>query len=397
MYQPDHMQHSIKDEKILSPMLCRICATEHSDESMNNLLTSTHDGLYFVDMLQDCLQRPIVKVNGFPLGICLDCTSHLIIAYNFHLMCNGSEKKFREMLNDYHLDSDGMEQKVDVIVDERESDVKQSHFIDCSAIDLLDTNCDEIDGGGGTVTVTDKVKSPTEKIKSRMSRYECYICTQKFRRIARLQQHLTNYHGTDGDEKLWQCSECAKSFSNKKNLMKHFYKHTIPSCEYCTETFTTLRALRQHCQRTHAEQVVHHQCDRCPKKFVLGAQLRIHMHNHSTSQRYDCNICSETFPSEIKLKGHIRTVHTTYLCSECGKTFKNNSLLTSHQKVHNSEKPFVCSKCPSRFKWRVALTYHMTIHEQDRKHVCETCGKGFTTRSAMKGHMSESLFHIFCF
>lgn len=397
MYQGhDRIQLSIKDEKILAKILCRICATEHTDESMNNLLTSTHDGLYFVDMLQHCLQRSVSNDNGFPMGICSECTSNLISTYNFHLMCNSSERKFREMLGYHQMKPEGSEeQQVEVIIDETDSEVKHSYFIDCTAIDVLDTNCDKIKDKDRIVDPSDLIgycqaERKFNKSNQSIPRYECYLCKESFGRIIHLRQHISNFHYTD--ENLWSCSECQKNFSERKNLMKHLYKHISTSCEYCTRTCTTLRELQQHCQLTHKEQLIPYQCDRCPKKFVLNAQLRIHMHNHSANQRFDCIICNETFVTEMQLKGHIRAVHTTYLCSECGKTFKNNSLLTSHQKVHNSEKPFVCEKCPSRFKWKVALTYHMTIHQQDRKHVCETCGMSFTTRSAMKGHMRESSF-----
>lgn len=390
----DHiLQHTIKDEKILSLILCRICRTEQTDDCMNNLLTSSHNGLHFVDMLQDCLQRTIFKDNGIPLAICVECTSNLIIAYNFHLLCNASEKKFKEMLG-YHLEPDASEQKLEVIINETDGDMKQSYFIDCAAID---TNCDEIDDSGRRVTETNLLMEQQTELKlnkPRTSRYECYLCRDAFGRIIQLRQHFTSCHFTD--DMLWKCSDCQKRFAQRKNLMKHLYKHTSTSCEYCPEKFATLRDLQQHSQRTHKDELILHQCDRCPRKFVLNAQLRIHLHSHNTSQRYNCNVCNDTFATEMQLKGHIRSVHTQYLCSECGKTFKNNSLLTSHQKVHNSDKPFVCAKCPSRFKWKVALTYHMTIHQQERKHVCETCGMSFTTRSAMKGHMSES-FVCFCF
>lgn len=131
MMSENHIPDIIKQEKISSTMLCRICATEHTNDCLNNLQTSTHNGLYFVDMLQECLQRSIS--NDFPMNICLDCTSNLIMVYNFHLMCNDSDKKFREMFC-YHLECDDFEQKVEVIIDESDSGVKQSHFIDCTAI-----------------------------------------------------------------------------------------------------------------------------------------------------------------------------------------------------------------------------------------------------------------------
>lgn len=352
---------NIKDEiKLFSPILCRICATEQ-DDCMNNLLTSIHNGLYFIDMLQYCLQRPIDKDNRLPLNICLDCTSNLIVAYNFNVLINGSEQRFRNLLG-CDMKCDTLEQKVEVVIDEPENDVKESVFIDCTAIVISNGNCDKIDMESRRVTEIDKVESKTHsklnrskasRINNRIQNYECYRCKLNFRRMVYLRQHMT-YHYPD--EELWKCTHCSHRFTLRKNLLKHLYKHTNASCEYCPEKFTTLRDLKQHCLTTHTEQLIIRKCDLCPRKFILNSQLVIHMHNHDRTQRYHCNVCSETFASEMQLKGHTRAVHTAYLCSECGKTFKNNSLLTSHQKVHNSDKPFVCTKCPSRFKWKVALT-----------------------------------------
>lgn len=251
--------------------------------------------------------------------------------------------------------------------------------------DVLNTNCDEIYDSERLIRSEAEMK--LNKVKQQS--FECYLCRSTFGRILQLKQHFTNYHHTD--DKLWKCSDCESRFAQRKNLMKHVYKHISMDCEYCAKKFTTVRNLQKHCQRSHKDQLTIHQCGQCPRKFILNAQLRIHMHNHNASLQHNCNICNETFASGMLLKGHIRAVHTTYLCSECGKTFKNKYLLSSHQKVHNSEKPFVCGKCPSRFKWKVALTYHMTVHQQDRKHICETCGMSFTTRSSMKGHMSKSV------
>ncbi len=400
---PDDVEQTIKNETVLSLMVCRICATEQPEDCLNNLLTSIHDGhnghrLYFVDMLQECLQRSIAR-DGFPLSICVDCTANLIVVYNFRLLCNDSEKKFRELLS-YQSDPGGLEQKVEVTIDETDCDVKPlSHFIDCAAIDVLSTNCDN-NGNNDRDSEADVIEPEAKpRIKKiRVQRYECYLCKRTFRTMDRLRKHITNYHNVQ--HKLWSCSDCHKRFSQRNKLVEHFYKHISTKCEHCScDAFTTLRDLRKHYQQTHSDQLTLHPCNRCPKKFVLKAQLRIHMHNHldSLSKKFNCNMCSDTFLSGVQLKGHIRAFHTTYLCQDCGKTFKNNSLLMSHQKTHNSEKPFVCSKCPSRFKWKVALTYHMTIHQQDRKHVCETCGMSFTTRSAMRGHMSKSTSFNFFF
>lgn len=327
MSQNDIQHTSIKDEATLSQMVCRICSTEQqNDDSMNNLLTSDHNGLYFVDMLHDCLQRAIPRDNGFPLNICLDCTSKLIVVYNFRLMYNASQKKFTEMLG-YSCKSEGLEPKVDVIIDESESDdVKPRFFFDWAAFDVPiapPTTCDGINDISNCETGL-KFEPHTEvKLnKLRVQRYECYQCKTMFKRITYLRKHMKNLHDTA--DKCW--SDCHKRYSHRKQLVDHLNKHKT---------------------------------------------------------RQNCNDEKETLTSE--------TPQSTFLCSECGKTFKNKWLLTSHQNVHSTEKQFVCSKCPSRFKWKLALTYHMTIHQrQDRqKHVCDTCGKSYATRSSMKAHASK--------
>ncbi len=364
--------------------MCRICATEQNDDdSMNNLLTSIHNGLYFVDVLQECLQRSIIRDNGYPLNICLDCTSNLILVYNFRLMYDASEKKLMEMLCLDHIDSEELERKVDVVIDEPEKDVKPSYFIDCAAFEAPTTH--RVGCNDKSICETSlKVKSETKPNlnKPKVERYECYQCKAMFKRIKLLRKHMkTNHHSSD---KIWSCSDCHKRYSQRKKLMEHFYKHISTQCEHCNESFTSLRDMRKHYEEVHTDLLISYQCDRCPKKFVLKAQLRIHIHDHLHLAKQ---------PDKPPSDRHIRTPESTCLCSQCGKTFKNKWLLTSHQNVHNSEKQFLCPKCPSRFKWKVALTYHMTIHQDQvadrRKHVCETCGTSFTTRSAMKAHTSK--------
>lgn len=385
MSQNDMNHISIKEEQTLFQTLCRICATEqHNDDSMNNLLTSDHNGLYLIDMLQDCLQRPISRDYIFPLNICSSCTSNLIVVHNFRLTYIASEKKLTEMLC-YNWKSEGLEQKVDVIIDESETDVKPNYLIDCAAFDVSVRPSKIFDERNDINNCHTSLKFRTE-IKPKLKKpkvqcYECYQCKTTFKRITLLQKHITNQHNI---AKCWSCSDCHKRYSNRKKLVEHFQKHISKDCDHCSLSITSLRDMRKHYEKNHTDLVVPHQCDRCPKKFVLSAQLRIHLLDHlNKNDKQRDNDGKDTLTSD--------TPQLPFLCSECGKVFKSKWLLTSHQNVHSSEKQFVCSKCPSRFKWKLALTYHMTIHQrQDRqKHVCETCGSSFTTRSSMKAHTSK--------
>lgn len=368
-------------------LLCRICATERTIDGMNDLLTTIHNGLAFVDMLAECLQRSISLDDGFPLHICFDCSTKLVVVHSFHAMYNNSEKKLREVLGNRLKSDESTEPTAVVDVgDELDSDLKPSCFIDCADNDEPGTNCCDDEMSDERNSNEGDLIEPTKPLK--VTRYECYMCKETYSQRRQLRKHFNNDHQMT--DRVWSCSDCQKRFTHRKHLVKHLYKHVTPTCDYCRETFATLRLLHQHCQQAHKDVLVLHRCDQCPKKFVLNTQLQVHKQTHRITA-HNCSVCDKSFTTELQLKGHKTAVHTTYLCSECGKTFKNNALLASHQKVHNADKPFACLKCPSRFKWRVALTYHMTIHDEEKKHVCDECGKSFSTRSSMKSHMSESV------
>ena len=74
-------------------------------------------------------------------------------------------------------------------------------------------------------------------------------------------------------------------------------------------------------------------------------------------------------------------------CGECNKSFKQKALLTTHMKVHSSERPYVCSICPKAFKRKSDLSDHTRIHTGNKPFVCRFCNKEFHKKSILTVHL----------
>lgn len=315
------------DEKVFSLSICRLCARQ--SDNMRDLYRSVHTGQHLLNMLQFCLQRPIAKGNGYPSGICVDCTGNLIATHQFHLLCNASEEHFRNMIlleKAHDIDYGTLQQLTNCnakneIKTEIEDDLICPENED--TVDTRDSNYDYM--CNDDISETEKVnprsterrtlnKNFVKKFKSRdeinAAYYECYQCKETFTRIHSLRRHLTSHHPTDN--KLFKCPDCKKQFSYMKSLYRHSqhkHKTKIYECERCPERCNSLKTLKKHCLKIHEEQL--HKCDLCSWKFPLKVQLLLHMQKHDKAKRHICNICSEQFVTAMQLKGHIRDTHTS--------------------------------------------------------------------------------------
>ena len=77
-------------------------------------------------------------------------------------------------------------------------------------------------------------------------------------------------------------------------------------------------------------------------------------------------------------------------CDICGQTFSQKGLLTSHFRIHTSEKLYDCDNCEKTFTRKDRLTSHKRIHTGERPYVCDTCEKTFTRKDKLTHH---KMFH----
>ncbi|XP_066126912.1 zinc finger protein 154-like [Saccopteryx bilineata] len=211
-------------------------------------------------------------------------------------------------------------------------------------------------------------------------KYKKYFTT-----ISGLHYHQNLHTG----QRLYECSECAKSFIRKSNLHRHQQVHTGErpyGCSECGKSFFRNCDLRIH-QTFHTGERPY-ECSECGKSFLRKFDLRIHQRVHTGERPFECRECGKTFTSNAALNTHGR-VHSgrrPYKCNECGKSFFRNYDLHSHQRVHTEERPYGCSECGKFFKGKQDLRCHQRVHSGERPHKCSECGKSFIRPSHLSSH-----------
>ncbi|XP_046519235.1 zinc finger and SCAN domain-containing protein 20 isoform X2 [Equus quagga] len=166
---------------------------------------------------------------------------------------------------------------------------------------------------------------------------------------------------TNSGEKLYQCSECARTFSKSSALISHQRIHTGEKPYECAE---------------------------CGKSFSKSSTLANHQRTHTGEKPYKCADCGKCFSERSKLITHQR-VHTgekPYKCLECGKFFRDRSNLITHQRIHTGEKPYKCRECGKCFNQSSSLIIHQRIHTGEKPYKCMECGKDFNNSSHFSAH-----------
>lgn len=79
-----------------------------------------------------------------------------------------------------------------------------------------------------------------------------------------------------------------------------------------------------------------------------------------------CELCNQSFNSQLNLKNHIDSVHmrkAKWECSQCNKLFTSKSNLKVHLRVHTKIKPYHCKSC------KYSCMHHSSIKEHlNRNH-----------------------------
>lgn len=319
---------------------CRICATKTNQ--IQDLFEDIYNGIVLAEMLKHCLKRRISRTDGLPSNICTNCRMNLITTYEFHHLCECSEQYLMErfplsgdfkpfQLSEVNSSAD-IKTEVDYDLVQINIDENMDFSAKCdeqpaliSELVCVEENFDvnslivDEDTALKPIAIEAKGRNSTQTSQRRKNRrksekiiYECYECRRNFDQLNELRHHMNDH---DNTRKPFECNVCNMRFVHLNSWFRHRSRHTknIPDCEYCSESFNTLTALKHHIKELHKEQLNAYKCSQCSKQFALHFLLVWHNEWHKRAKQYVCITCDAVFFNERKLKAHIRDNHASTL------------------------------------------------------------------------------------
>ncbi|XP_076061809.1 uncharacterized protein LOC143037451 [Oratosquilla oratoria] len=242
--------------------------------------------------------------------------------------------------------------------------------------------------------------------------FKCHLCAEIFVRRQQFDEHMKGH-------KKNVCEVCQKSFSNKRELIRHCRgeHQSLPQnisldkeykCEKCDHVFNRPSLLKHHLLLHNGIKPL--ECQLCNKQFSHRRGLRKHLnsflHEHTLltsnlkqEHAYDsrqncpfiCEFCGVKFKTRRMLYRHCHLSHknTGYLkCPHCDYKTKTNNSLKRHVELHTESRQFICEMCGSSFHALGTLKdHHNFVHSDERNHVCATCSKSFKNKSSLRRHM----------
>lgn len=214
---------------------------------------------------------------------------------------------------------------------------------------------------------------------------KCHICHKVYTNKRNLKRHIESFHGEKG---VYKCSLCPKIYTSNQSLRRHSrIRHQTSKqktriilrsnetfkigCEKCGRAFPEEPLLRQHMKADHSFQAFYDYC----RKALLRKELS--KCNYATEQSrescsFNCEFCTNAFPTVYQLKDHMRIHHNKdyclSTCNVCFSKFFSKEMMSDHKKICVPP-PGVnsCNFCDKLFTDISSLEFHTRIfHPQSQ-------------------------------
>ncbi|XP_017060769.1 zinc finger protein 39 [Drosophila ficusphila] len=129
-------------------------------------------------------------------------------------------------------------------------------------------------------------------------------------------------------------------------------------------------------------------CNICQNVYIDRVKLTTHMKVHSTEKPHECEICHKRFRQTPQLARHMNT-HTgnrPYKCDYCDSSFADPSTRIKHQRIHTNERPYKCKYCSKSFSYSNVLRVHLKTHTGERPFSCQHCQRTFSQLHHKNAH-----------
>ncbi|XP_058462898.1 zinc finger protein 93-like [Malaya genurostris] len=175
--------------------------------------------------------------------------------------------------------------------------------------------------------------------------------------------------------------------AKENRLIKEYYSL---KCNKCQKAFESFRELKRHALEEHDELFTIMCCDRSLRS---KHEILRHIQHHLNPNCFQCTICEKSYTNKHNLVMHHSNVHVVdnskrFKCHLCGVHFRNQSLLSSHRKVHEK---WECQICHKALSSKSSLKKHLFgMHESPgEKFVCDSCGKQYNYKSLLNRHINK--------
>lgn len=215
-----------------------------------------------------------------------------------------------------------------------------------------------------------KLETPANENPSNDS-IKCNYCDQYFKKISNLKLHEWSHNNNSKKGKTYKCKDCDKSYTQSSHLRRHEYlSHTKTDCIQCNDPQESTQSPQKPCNN--CKPSLNHQddgnqiifkCKFCEKTFHKKAYRKKHEDTHSDNRPFKCKFCDKQFRQSAHLKNHELSLHSNerpHKCKYCNICFAQRSHRTQHEMLHIGVKPFECNVCNKTFARATHLRGHIT-------------------------------------
>jgi hypothetical protein len=212
--------------------------------------------------------------------------------------------------------------------------------------------------------------------------FSCEYCGYRSKREKTLKNHERNNHKMQWIENQtmhFRCQICLKVSKNSKSHESHLKRHLMDKrygCSFCSEAFRSIKAMNQHIQSVHNTDpsLLLYYCSHCNFMSDCKSVLDHHIkksHFGYDSNLYQCDTCDSKLTTMAYLSKHRREVHGDislpgyFFCDICKYFGKSMTKLKSHIKsCHLNMKKYLCSKCGAGCDTKIEMNLHDFLHSK---------------------------------
>lgn len=266
--------------------LCRVCAGKGSD--LTSIFHEKHKEKTIADVLSILLQHNVHENDGKPSNICSMCIPKLLNSFDLLTMVKDSERYFQQ-----------------IILSRINS--QQSPFAQCAEplvnLATIDFSVPEEDPLAGDENKHKEMGMSTSTIKKENDH-------QNIRDEVNVNQlsSMANER-VEKSETRFECDICGRFYQLVDGLNLHLCQGQLITCEYCAEVCQSTKAILQHLNSVHKDDLFFYKCRRCKETFKMEVLRTWHGTKHDRSQ-FACDICGKQFKRKRSWIAHTRLVHS---------------------------------------------------------------------------------------